>query len=224
MSEYRILENTRRTKQFFTGVLFLTVLVGGWFYPLLGFFIPLCMVAGIGIGFLKGRKWCDWFCPRGSFFDAFVKPLSPTRRIHPFFKSLTLRLGVLAFLMSMMIVQIVRRWPDPYGIGMFFVLLLTITTVLGIVLALAIHQRTWCCFCPIGSLSNWVGRKRFPLTIDSKSCTECKVCQQVCPMQIAPFAFKKDGMEIVKDGDCLKCGLCVSACPKKALDLGVDRQ
>lgn len=40
-----------------------------------------------------------------------------------------------------------------------------------------------------------------------------------CPIQVAPFKFKKTGLEIVTDWDCLKCKLCVLACPKGALSL-----
>jgi len=219
MTEYKIFEKERKMKQFIMGIIFLVVLIGGWKYPLLGYFIPLCMLLGMGIGFFRGRKWCDWLCPRGSFFDAFIKPISPEKEIPRFFKGLPLRIGMLSFLMLMMILQIIKRWPYPYKIGMFFVMLLTITTILGIILALIFHQRTWCCFCPIGSMANWVGRNRYPLKIDSKLCTECKLCYKICPIQVSPLKFKKLGLEIVKDGDCLKCGLCVLSCPKKALEL-----
>jgi polyferredoxin len=219
MDEYKILQKKRRIKQFFMAILFLVVIIGGWRYPLLGYFIPLCMLLGIGIGFFRGRKWCDWLCPRGSFFDTVIKPISPKKEIPMFFKGLPLRIGFLSFLMLMMALQIIKRWPNPYKIGMFFVMLLTFTTVLGIILALIFHQRTWCCFCPIGSMANWVGKRKYALKIDSKLCTECKLCYKVCPIQIAPFEFKKDEIEQIKDGDCLKCGLCVVACPKKALSL-----
>src|SRR3972149_586733 len=217
MAEYMIFEKKRKIKQFIMGVVFLFVLVGGWFYPLLGYFIPLCMLLGISIGLFKGRKWCDWFCPRGSFFDAFIKRVSPNKKIPFFFKGLPLRIGTLSFLMTMMLIQIIKRWPDPYKIGMFFVILLTITTVLGIFLAIVFHQRTWCYFCPIGSMANWIGKRKYPLKIDSQLCTECKLCYKVSPIQIAPFTFKKADVEIIKDSDCLKCNLCILACPKKAL-------
>jgi len=216
-------------------VLFLAVIIGGWRYPLLGYFIPLCMLLGIGIGFFKGRKWCDWLCPRGSFFDVLIKPISLKKEIPRCFKGLPLRIVMLSFLMLMMTLQIIKRWPNPYKIGMFFVMLLTVTTILGIILALFFHQRTWCCFCPIGSMANWVGRKKYPLKIDSQLCTECKLCYKACPIQVAPFEFsrqanlgkggipqnagKKEEIELIKDGDCLKCGLCAVACPKKALSL-----
>lgn len=204
-------------KQFFIAVLFPVVLIGGWRYPLLGYFIPLCMLLGAGIGLYRGRKWCDWYCPRGSFFDVFIKPLSPKKEIPHFFKGLALRIGFLFFLMAMMIIQIIRRWPNPYSIGIFFVILLTITTILGLILAFIFHQRTWCCFCPIGSLGNWVGRGKYPLKINSDLCTECKLCYKVCPIQVAPYTFKREGVELVRDGDCLKCRLCVATCPSKAL-------
>jgi polyferredoxin len=219
MTEYKIFEKKRRIKQFIMGIVFLAVLIGGWRYPLLGYFIPLCMLLGISIGFLKGRKWCDWFCPRGSFFDVFIKPISPKREIPKFFKGLPFRIGMLSFLMLMMTLQIIKRWPNPYKIGMFFVVLLTVTTIIGIILALIFHHRTWCCFCPIGSMANWAGREKYPLKIDSNLCTECKLCYKVCPIQVAPFWFKRLSLETVRDGNCLKCGLCVLSCPKGALKL-----
>ena len=158
MTEYKVFEKKRKIKQFILGIVFLIVIIRSWFYPLLGYFIPLCMLLGIGIGLFRGRKWCDWFCPRGSFFDTFIKPISPKKEIPKFFKGLPFRIGMLLLLMLMMVIQIIKRWPDPQRIGMFFVMLLTITTVLGLILALIFHQRTWCCFCPIGSMANWVGK------------------------------------------------------------------
>ena len=217
MEEYKNFERKRQIKQSLIGIVFLVVLIGGWRYPLLGYFIPLCMLLGMGIGIFKGRKWCDWFCPRGSFFDVLIRPLSPKKEIPKFFKDLPLRIGTFSFLMLMMTIQIIKRWPNPYKIGMFFVILLTITTILGIILALIFHQRTWCYFCPIGSMANWVGRRKYPLKIDSQLCTECKLCYKACPIQVAPYTFKSEGIKAVNDGDCLKCNLCVMACPKKAL-------
>lgn len=219
MTEYKALEKARGLKQFFASIVFLAVLAAAWRYPLLGYFIPFCMLLGIGISLFNGRKWCDWLCPRGSFFDSLIKPVSPGKKIPNVFKGLALRIGMLSFLMALMTVQLVRLWPDPYKIGAFFVTLLTVTTILGIVLALIFHQRAWCCFCPIGTMANWIGRRRYRLKIDSASCNGCRLCGKACPIRITPYAFRKEGVETVKDGDCLRCGLCVSACPGKALSL-----
>lgn len=217
LDTYFVFQRRRNLKQWIFGLLFLVILIGGWRWPLLGYFIPLCMLAGMGIGLLRGRQWCDWLCPRGSFYDAMTSQISPRKTIPGFFKGLPLRLAMMALMMTMVMVQVVRLWPDYRAIGAFFIMLLTVTTVVGILLMLAIHPRTWCCFCPIGSMGNWLGRNRYPLFIDSANCTECKRCYEVCPIQVAPFKFRKTGMETVRDGDCLKCGLCVQACPKGAL-------
>lgn len=196
---------------------FIAVITGGWFYPLLGFFIPLCMLLGMGIALFRGRKWCDWFCPRGSFYDVLMKPLSPGKAIPAIFKSMPFRLIILALLMTLMTVNLFLRWPYLNKIGMFFVALLTVTTTLGIILAVVFHPRTWCSFCPIGTIINLISKKKNLLKIDSKLCNECKSCYKACPIQISPYKFKKAGIEIVKDADCLKCNLCIAVCPKRAL-------
>lgn len=198
-------------------VLFIAIITLGWRYSFLGYFIPLCMVLGVGIGLARGRKWCDWFCPRGSFYDALIKSISPKKEILELLKKISFRIWILIFLMSVMTINLILRWPDPYKIGHFFVMLLTITTVLGVVLALFFHQRCWCYLCPIGTLINLIGGRKYPLKLDSKLCFDCKNCSKACPVQISPYKYKKKGVEIVKEADCLKCGLCIAICPKNAL-------
>jgi ferredoxin-type protein NapH len=216
-------QGARTTKQFVMGTGFLALLAAGWVFPLIGYFIPLCMLLGIGVALFRGRTWCNWLCPRGSFADALLKKASPGRNIPEVFRSFPLRIGVITFLMAMLAYQIVRFWPDPYAIGGFFVVLLSITTGVGLLLGLSLHQRTWCYVCPIGTMSSWVGVKRRPLAITRESCTTCKLCAQVCPMQLAPHEMK-DADRMSHCGDCLKCGLCAQSCPKGALSFeGLQR-
>jgi len=196
---------------------FLFLLIAGWFYPLLGYFIPLCMIIGAAMGFSQGRKWCDWYCPRGSFYDSLMRLASPNKEIPSLFKSHLFRIAVLVFLMSIMVVNLIIRWPDPYKIGRFFMLMLYSTTILGVILAVKFHRRSWCSFCPIGSIINWTNRTGPTLKINSPQCVECKLCSKVCPLQIKPYLFKGEGKQPVGDRDCLRCGLCVAVCPKEAL-------
>ncbi|KJJ83703.1 4Fe-4S ferredoxin iron-sulfur binding domain-containing protein [Candidatus Omnitrophus magneticus] len=95
--------------------------------------------------------------------------------------------------------------------------MLTSTTFVGIVLALIFHQRIWCLMCPIGTMSSWLGKNKYPLKIDSKLCVDCKICGKVCPIEIEPYKFKNSPKKTVQDADCLKCASCVNICPKKAL-------
>lgn len=200
------------------GLLFVVIVILGWFYPLLGYFIPFCMLLGISIALRKGRKWCDWYCPRGSFYDGLISAISPKKQMPAIFRKMYFRVTMLAVLMTLMMVNLIVRWPDPLKMGMVFVVMLTVTTTLGIILALVFHQRSWCMVCPIGTLTNIVGMNKAMLKIDSNLCIECKLCAKVCPVQIKPYLYKKEGMQPMKDSDCLKCGLCVAVCPAKALN------
>jgi polyferredoxin len=219
MEKPNIFLQQRKIKQFFNSFIFMAILFLGWQYPLLGYFIPFCMLAGIFIGLSAGRKWCDWCCPRGSFYDVLIKPLSLKKDIPSLFKNIYFRIGVLIFLMLVMTFNLILRWPNPYNIGKFFMLLLTSTTIVGIILAITFHQRSWCSFCPIGTVINLISRGKEELRINSSLCTDCKLCFKACPMQIKPYLFKGEGIRTVKDSDCLRCGSCVAICPTKALAL-----
>jgi len=209
-------KRSRRAKQLVGGGAFVALLAGAWVYPWLGYFIPLCMVAGIGLAAFKGRTWCNWMCPRGSFADAMLSKVSPGKTIPRVLRSTALRVVMICILMGVLGFQIARVWPDARAIGKVFVVLLSITTGIGILLALTWHQRVWCYVCPIGTMSNWVGRNRQPLSVARESCTECSLCAKTCPMQLVPMEMKTDSA-MVNKGDCLKCGLCVDTCPKEAL-------
>jgi ferredoxin-type protein NapH len=206
----------RKIRQYIMGTAFVAILVGAWFLPLIGYFIPLCMVAGISVAVKRGRQWCNWYCPRGSFADTYMKAVSPEKKIPGWLRSVPVRFAVLLFLMIMLGVQVAMLWPDPYAIGRFFVVLLTITTIVATIFAIVLQQRSWCYVCPIGSISNWVGRNRLQLRIDAGSCVDCKACANICPMQLSPYEMKgKEEMGF--KGDCLKCALCTANCPRDAL-------
>ncbi len=217
MEEYKELKNRRRKKQYAAASFFVFFAAAGPFYPVLGLLIPLCMFLGIGISFKKGRKWCDFYCPRGSFLDSALQRASRGKKIPSFLRSFRFRVLFLIFFMSVVIYNVVRLWPSPPAMGMLFVRMLIATTAAGALLAVLLHQRTWCSFCPIGSCSCAVGRARMPLMIDSEKCTGCRLCLKVCPVQLEPYKYSSSGVVEIKNGDCLKCGLCVAACPVKAL-------
>jgi polyferredoxin len=207
--------SNRSRIQLVSATAFILLLVLGWIYPLLGYFAVLCMMAGVGIGFVRGRKWCD-FCPRGSFYDK-LGTVSRKRSIPHFFKGWTFRIAVILFMMTVMTLQITKRWPDPSAIGAFFIFFLTVTTVVGVILGILVHPRTFCYFCPVGTMANVAGRGKNTLTIDSSKCTECKLCAGVCPMQLKPYTHKGEGIRVVNEPDCIKCGLCVERCPTRVL-------
>jgi polyferredoxin len=189
------------------------VLIGGWVYPALGFFLLVCMAGGIAIASRRGRAWCDWMCPRGSFYDLFLSKISRNRRIPELFKRRGVRLFMLALLIGVLGSQLYMTWGDPRGMGLSMVRLLTVTTTVGIVLGATYNQRLWCHICPVGTVSNWLSSGKEPVLLDGP-CAGCKVCSKVCPMQLKPYEHKTPSLA---SNDCIKCSTCVAACPKKSL-------
>jgi ferredoxin-type protein NapH len=220
MKDAAIAIKKRRWKQLLTFWILPFVSIGGWSYPLLGYFIPLCMVAGLGIAVFRGRNWCDWLCPRGSFWDIALSPISFKRKIPLIFRNSAFRIIIMSILMLVLLTQLPRYWPSVEGMGRVFVVMLSVTTVVGIILGIFIHPRTWCSICPIGTMANWIGKGTYPLMIDTK-CTTCKICDTVCPTQLDrwPYLPEQGEAVIVPEWDCLKCGLCVEACPRQSLTL-----
>lgn len=193
------------------------VVLGGWFYPKLGYLLLVCMMAGMGIALYKGRSWCDWMCPRGASWDLLLSKISRQRKIPAFFRHPAFRVVILAVMMTVIFTQIPRAWPSIDGMGRVFVMMLTVTTVVGLVLGIPTHHRNWCTYCPVGTMGNWLGKGKYPLTINAQ-CNQCKTCDEVCSMQIYRWQYRPEqGQRVVPEWDCLKCGLCVEACPKGAL-------
>jgi len=188
----------------------------GWKYPLIGFVVPVAMIAGIVGGVSSGRYVCGNLCPRGGFFDRVMAPLSPARPIPAFLRAMPFRWVVFSALMGFMAWRIAADPANVYHWGSVFWLMCTVTTALGVALALAVHPRGWCSFCPVGTASNALGGHKDPITIDASACRECGLCEKSCPIAIGIIRHKSKG--VLADRDCVKCGECVAKCPARALD------
>ena len=213
MKSKSVIEGRRRRQPLF-GIVLIILLLGGWVYPPFGYFMIFCMVMAMGIGVVKGRHWCDWMCPRGSFWDAFLGRFSRNVKAPGFFRGVPFRLLWLGILMTMLTVNLIPLWPDFYLMGKPFVMILTVTTAVGLILGMLYQPRAWCMFCPMGTMANWLGRGKMPLVV-GESCVSCGLCEKVCRIGINPGSYREIG--IVTDGDCLKCSYCVENCPKQAL-------
>ncbi len=192
----------------------LAFLALGFIYPAIGVIAIICMLAPVAVAPFKGRYWCGNLCPRGSFYDHVLGRFSPQRPIPSFFRSRGLRVFMLAFIMTVFSVQMYFAWGDPAAMGMVFINLIFVTTVVGVILGFLYHQRTWCAFCPMGTLASWLSRGARPLKV-APSCVGCGLCTKACPLQLKPQDAKEAGA--FTDGDCLKCDRCTAVCPKQAL-------
>lgn len=194
----------------------LTVLALGWKYPLLGFVVPLAMLAGMVGGALRGRYVCGNLCPRGSFFDTFFARFAPRREIPEKLFAMPLRWLIMAGLMSFMVYRLAQNPGSLNHWGLVFWQMCLVTTAAALLLGVLHRPRTWCAICPVGTIANAAGGNKRQLTI-AANCRSCKLCEKACPMGHNIADFKSQGAMF--DRDCLQCSLCVSVCPKGALGI-----
>ena len=187
----------------------------GWRFHWLGFSVPIVMLVGIVGSLFNGRTVCGNLCPRGSFYDRLMAPISPKHPIPQWLRSKILRWALFVLLMGLMIVRILQDPLDPMHWGRVFWMMCLVTTAVGIPLALLIHPRTWCSFCPIGTVQSAIGGHKNPLHINGDLCRSCALCERACPMGLSIVEYKDTG--IVSEPDCLRCSECVAVCPVNAL-------
>lgn len=195
----------------------LVFLAVGIIYPVIGLLAIICMLAPVIMAPFKGRYWCGNFCPRGSFYDNVIAKISPKKPIPAIFRSTKFRAFMVIFIIGVFSVQMYYAWGNLSAMGAVFVRIILLTTVVGVVLGVIYHQRTWCSFCPMGTLASWVSAKKKPVPLMvENSCVSCKLCTNACPLQLSPYTAKGN-TEGFTHSDCLKCNRCVEKCPKKSL-------
>lgn len=206
-------------------LILLAYLALGYFFPVIGFLALICMIAPVAFAVRRGRWWCGNACPRGNFYDRLLSRYSPHRPIPAFVRTFGFRLFMVIFIFSMFGFQMYRAWGDPEAMGRVFWLIILVTTVVGVTLSFIYAPRTWCSFCPMGTLSSWLTPRSGKLPegyrriFVSASCQmKCKSCARVCPMQLKPYDSRGDEQGYLHP-DCIKCGNCAVACPIKIMQL-----
>lgn len=203
----------------------LVYLVIGFFYPVVGFLAVICMIAPVAFAVRRGRWWCGNACPRGNFYDRVLSKYSPHKEIPAFVRTRGFRIFMVIFIFTMFGVQMTLAWGDWNAMGRVFWMIILITTIVGISLAFIFAPRTWCSFCPMGTLSSWVtpragnlpeGYRR--VVVGERCTTKCRLCSAVCPMQLQPYGVRNDPYGLLHP-DCLKCGRCLDGCPLKIPEL-----
>lgn len=185
------------------------VLAAGPWYPALGFIVPVVFAAAFVSGITRGRWMCGNLCPRGSFNDFVLDRLSRRQKVPEILSSMWLRIPVIALMMGFMAYRLVETQGALNKLGMVFVTMCWITTIIAVFLGVGLNPRAWCVFCPMGTLQNILGRGKSKVAVDKSICVDCEKCVNACPMNL-------DCRDADKD-DCILCERCVLACPKKAL-------
>lgn len=197
--------------------IFLTFLILSLFDMRFAIAAIACMILPIIFAsFKKGRYWCGNYCPRGNFYDNVLSKFSSKNKTPKFLNSSFFRVFMILFILTNFGLGIYKNWGNLYGIGFVFYKIVVVTSLVGIFLSFFYNHRTWCNFCPMGTLSSLIAKFRGRnVNIEiSNTCVECGLCDKSCPIGISPKSFKND---VVKDLDCLLCKKCVYNCPKKSM-------
>ncbi|EES92151.1 4Fe-4S binding protein [Clostridium botulinum] len=198
-------------------IILIVFIVGGIFNIKIAMAAIVCMLGPLILALLgKGRFWCGNICPRGSFYDNIVKKVSNKRRVPRLLKLKLFRLLVIVFMFYMFGINIYMNWDNIEGVGMVFYKMIIVTTLVGLILSIFYNHRSWCNFCPMGSIAAFISyfkKDRKTLKVNS-NCISCKLCQRKCPMGIVPYDYKG---HILKHVDCIQCGECIKYCPKNSI-------
>lgn len=227
----RAFTSVRRYAWLFT----VLVAIGGLIQPKIGLLVIFIM-AGLTITALfQGRYWCGNICPHGSLFDIIILPVSRNVKIPAFLKSRYFILGFFAFFMvnfARRVLNVTKLWGTfdfLDKLGFVFVSTYLMVLVVGGLLAAFITPRTWCQFCPMGTmqklsyrlgkLTGIADKTEKKLTISNPDkCIKCGKCSKVCPFQLTPY-LEFDGDNKFNNIECIKCATCVKNCPLKLLSL-----
>jgi len=190
------------------------ILVAGWFFPVLGYIVPAGAAAALLIAPYKGRYWCDWLCPMGSFYDLYLNKISKKGTVPSFFRKRLFKIATGLIVLGAASLLVYGMWGTVNRTGLALLTMLAASVLLGVALGIRYHARGWCSLCPVGTLANACSLNRHHLRIDI-SCRSCGVCELVCSMQLNPAQYRRDGE--MRDDDCIHCMCCAFVCPQKAI-------
>lgn len=214
------------------------VAIGGLWEPKLGLLVILIMAGLTATAFFTGRYWCGNICPHGSLFDHLLLPWSQNRKIPKFLKSKIMIGGFFIFFMfnfSNKVLKVFTLWGSLTfldRLGFVFVTTYLMVMIVGGLLAIFISSRTWCQFCPMGSLQKLsyslgktlgVAKKtdRKVTIASQEQCHACGKCARVCPFQLTPYLEFSDKNQF-DETNCIKCATCVENCPAGILSIDTE--
>ena len=197
----------------YLGFLVVIVSIGGLWYPILGYFMFLVMGTLFITSIFRGRWFCGNLCARGSYLDYGIINISKKRKNPKILSSMWVRLPVFTLLMVLMTYRISVTFAAHNTfelIGTILVSMCLVTTIIGTMLGGYFNTRSWCIVCPMGTMQRIIGGNKYRLKMAHESCVDCKLCENVCPMEL-------EVRDIGNNPDCIKCGRCVEKCPNDSL-------
>ncbi|MEJ5273900.1 MAG: 4Fe-4S binding protein, partial [Spirochaetota bacterium] len=201
------------------------------------YFILLSLIP-ILTSFIWGRWFCGWFCPIGAFqkFIYSIKPKNPDNlinkaiiKINGFLKKNDKLLKYLKIFIFIIFgyLYISKGYNlfchyEPFKVIFAFNgSLINISIAFFIFLFASFNERLFCKYlCPLAGILKFTSKLSIKkVKVDSKLCTECKICtKDLCPTD-AIKCDEKNNKIIIDNGECIRCLKCEDLCRTKSLSL-----
>lgn len=136
------------------------ILIGGLFYPILGYLVLAMMAFLLTMSFFKGRYWCSHLCPIGAFLDLAVSKISRNKPLPKIFTKNWFRWLVFFIFIGFLVWRLLDMGADLVFIGMVFVGMCILTTIISVILGFITKHRGWCAICPMGTLQEKIYKMR----------------------------------------------------------------
>lgn len=201
----------------------------------LWYLLPVLVVLSIlfGTSLLVGRIFCGFACPLGTFqellslinFKSNIKQQKKNKFHFEVSRQVTNKIRWLffgvVFLFALLWSILILPLFNPFSGFLFlhppfdFTLLISFFGLIVIGIASVFFYRPYCRFlCPFGAGSDLLSRFAKNTYQRTEDCTECGLCEKICPTQEAASNSKK--------GECYYCNRCVEICPEDAIKLNLD--
>jgi len=163
------------------------IFVGIWWHYI-GYVVLAMMIVFLTLSVYKGRYWCGWFCPRGSFLERILKFVSMNAPIPSFAKNLVFRSAIFCGMIAFMLHRLIQTNGELDKIGFVFVIMCIATSIISIILGIIYNPRIWCAFCPMGTLQGlYPGSFKESGKVSNFDCIKCSNCIEKCPRNALKF-------------------------------------
>lgn len=207
---------------------YLLIILGG--QGVISALLPVLIILGLLLAssLLVGRMFCGFACPVGVVQELLSKinfksnpealnktkyhidvPSKYTSIIRRIFLGILIIIAVFGVVLFLEVINPLTGFSifrTPFTIAL---LIPVISLIIFSILSIFIY-RPWCRFlCPFGALSSLCSRISRIKYHRTEDCTECGLCEKVCPTQEA-FAYSKKN-------ECYFCNRCIEVCPHNAI-------
>jgi len=134
------------------------VVIGGFFYPMLGYFVLAAILFMLVLSIFKARFWCWNFCPRGSYLDLGLSKISRNKALPKIFTRQWFRWTLFVLIMGLFTFQLIGARGSIRVIGLVFVIMCAVSTVIATILGILTKHRAWCMICPMGLLQEKISK------------------------------------------------------------------